>query len=147
MHIFHKSLKQGQVGEESFMRLYPHKLIRLDGKIADFELENGDTIELKSDSYSIERTPNFFMERWSDIDKGKPGGPWQALEKDIKYYIYYFPINQKYFTFETKILVSRLNSIINNNELQPVQIPNIKWTTVGFKVPRVNVQEIVIEEN
>lgn len=127
---FKDDLGRGQKGETAFHSLYPH-LTRLSGRGADFIDEStGETYEIKTDYYD---SPNFFMERWSDVDKGKPGGPWQSEEKKITYYVYLFIQQGELYIFSVKDLVSRLNEIKNPNARL---IQNRTWTTMGYIVPK-----------
>ena len=143
IHIFRKSLKVGQSGEELFLSLCKIPMIRLDGFKADFRiLKSGRTIELKTDSYDCDRTKNFFIERFSDSVKLTPGGPWQSLGKGIDYFIYFFSKNKKFWQFETKELVNRLDRIIQNKEL--IEIKNEEYTTKGYKIPRSEVEDLAI---
>lgn len=129
---FKRDLQKGKEYEQEFQRIFPHPVIPLDGKVADFKMVgNGNTIELKSDFHD---TPNYFMERYSDSAKKSPGGPWQALEKGVFWFVVYFPKTNKYHMFKTKELVSKLD------ELAPIlasrNIPNIRWITMGYIVPK-----------
>jgi hypothetical protein len=89
IHEFKKSLAYGNRKEHELCSMFP-ELEPMDGYIADMKIRsNGKTIDLKSDRYDLNKTGNFFMERYSYADKN--GGPWQAKDKDIDYYVYQFP--------------------------------------------------------
>lgn len=140
MFIFDNSLREGQKGEELFHKAFPDRLEKLDGFKNDFILDGKYFIELKSDYYDINRTPNFFMERWGDKEKKSPGGPWQALLNGNHYYIYFFPKNGIYYSFTTKELVDRLEKIIY--DLPLIDIPNKTWITQGYKINRELLRDI-----
>lgn len=142
MFIFEKSLREGQKGEEIFHGKYPF-LNRLDGLKSDFDF-GGRKIELKSDYYCATKTSNFFIERWSDKDKQKDGGPWQALENGNDYYLYYFVKNNKLFIFDCKKLVETLEVLIKNYSL--VDIKNKSWITQGYKIPREELESLFLDE-
>ncbi len=142
--IFENSLKEGQKGEELFLNIFKDRLVRLDGKNADFKLLDGRTVELKSDYYDNNKTSNFFFERYSDKDRLTNGGPWQALDKNIDLFVYWFPKNKTIYVFNTKKLVEKLNSIVESYEL--VDIPNKSWITSGYKIPRNYLQDIILQE-
>lgn len=129
VHDFKESLAVGHAGEASFMLLMPG-LTRLDGRKNDFVIEaTGETVELKTDSYCMTNTSNFFMERWSSWADQKPGGPWQSKST---YYVYYFKQNNTAFVFKT----DELRAFLETQTFRGITIPNKGWTTVGFKVPR-----------
>ena len=100
MFIFEDSLKKGDYGEKIFYDYFKDKLEKQDGIVHDFKIKNTDIyIELKSDYYDIDKTENFFIEKYSDKNRNKYGGPWQALLNNNKYYIYFFVKNKILFIF------------------------------------------------
>jgi hypothetical protein len=101
-------------------------------------------VELKTDFYDMSETPNFFFERWSDRDKAKPGGPWQALLNGSEWFVYFFIKNDCAFWFETDKLVNELERI--TAKLKLVDIVNVKWVTQGFRVPRAELKDIAVEQ-
>jgi hypothetical protein len=132
---FKGQLRTGQIGEVLFHLAHAGTLTRTDGRKADFLCAlTGDGTELKTDSYDMEKTPFFFMERFSDAEKRSPGGPWQAASHGAKYFAYFFVTNLTFFRFETEKLVAKLDELLPS--LTPVPISNKSWTTVGYKVPR-----------
>lgn len=146
-HNFQDSLAIGKEGERVFFQKYSRKLKLLlrDGFKEDFVAgRDREMVELKTDSYDMLSTPNFFMERYSDIDKKKPGGPWQSLAKGIGTFIYYYIKNDVYFLFNTTDLVHRLNDIIG--EMKPIRILNRGWITTGYKVPRIALEDLNLND-
>ena len=136
---FNNSLKEGQYGEELFAKKYEEKLERLDGLKNDFRvIKSGKTIELKGDYYDMNRTPNFFIERFSY--RNEIGGPWQALANNNDFFVYWFIKNKVEYIFKTKELVERLDKIVDNYELTSIQ--NIHHVTRGYKIPRTELEDI-----
>lgn len=133
MHIFGKSLAVGKRGEALLLAAWPELIPIPGGRKGDFTLD-GVKVELKTDSYKLDKTENFFIERWSDVDKKKPGGPWQSKEHEAVIFVYFYSSDMVAYIFNTVKLVKALEGIIKG--LKPVNIPNIAWTTVGYKVPR-----------
>lgn len=132
MHIFKDSLAKGSAGEALFHQNMPH-LKRLDGRKSDFIDEaTGETYELKTDSYDMDATPNFFIEVYSDLRRKKVGGPAQALDNGTTYWVYMFRKNRTMFIFKTVELVEALKDI----KLPIVRIQNMSWVTTGMKVER-----------
>lgn len=134
-HDFSSSLAKGQAGEGLFLSIT--KLKKLDGRRHDFIDEaTGETYELKTDSYDETRTKNFFIELWSDYDRGTKGGPEQALQHGSTYWVYLFPTNGVYYKFRTAELCKLLKELYKQHSFREVKIPNKTWTTVGALVPR-----------
>lgn len=136
---FAVDLKRGQAGEELLLKHWPG-LVRLDGRKADFRTEEGKLLELKTDSYDMNKTANFFIERWSDVDQLKPGSVWQSSGHGVDLFVYMFPANKTYFIFKVDSLLAELEPIIK--DLEPVHVPNRSWTTVGYKVPRAKLAHL-----
>ena len=137
-----KQLSYGLAAEEELCHRHPKKLTKVTGhRKWDLEDVQGNRYEIKTDTYNMDKTQNFFMERWSVLDKKKPGGPWQALHHGADIFIYYFPANRTYFECkQLKTLVKRLNSLTKKSGL--VYIPNSGWTTAGYKVRRDDVADL-----
>lgn len=133
----------GQAGEARFLSHY-QDVVRLDGRGADFAVNSGRTIELKSDSYTTEQTANFFMERWSDVDAGKPGGPFQALDKGLHYFVYAYASGEC-FWFLTTELVKFLEQ--TSAEYQYREIANRAWRGAGWLVPRERLAHLVVKQD
>jgi hypothetical protein len=129
---FQTDLKRGQAGEHILHTLLPH--LEKMGRTADFRCNvTGCTFEVKAD-YTA--TDNFFMERWSDVEKKKPGGPWRSKEENVQFYVYLFPKEGIGYTFSTKKLVSVLEKM---QGLRMVSIANRAWITKGLLVPKEKV--------
>lgn len=142
MHHFGSSLAKGKRGEDLLSELWP-ELQRLDGRKGDFTW-NGIKVELKTDSYDMAKTKNFFLEVWSDVDKGKPGGPWQALQHGAELFCYFYSNNLTMYIFDTQALVYYLDGL-PKDYYQSVKVPNRTWTTVGYKVPREDLKHLYLE--
>lgn len=138
MADFKTDLARGHEGEEAFHRLRP-ELIRLDGRGADFIDANGKTYEIKTDSYT---SGNFFIEVFSDLERGKKGGPWQSAEKKIDFYVYSFPKLAITYIFIVDDLLAQL-ALIKNPNVRSVK--NRSWITVGWlvKINELNPHEVI----
>lgn len=142
VHDFKRSLKVGQKGEAEFHSLFADVLTRSSGYLEDFVITaTGKKCELKVDSYDITKTINYFMERFSYGDKA--GGPWQSLEKDIDFFIYYFPIGNTIAIWDTKALVKRLDKITADQYI--INIRNTSHNTRGFKVKRADLADLELD--
>lgn len=130
---FHKDLKRGEAGQLQFLSLFPG-LVQTDGKKGDFLAPDGSKIELKTDFYPMAKTANFFMERYSSIEVGSPGGPWQAAAHGCDWFVYFYTPDTTGFIFKCSDLLQQLEAI--EAKLVPVEVRNVRWTTVGYKVPR-----------
>jgi hypothetical protein len=131
----------GQAGEARFLAHY-QDIRRLDGRGGDFVGNSGRLIELKSDAYSTEKTPNFFMERWSDVDAQKPGGPFQARQKGLFYFVYTYGSGECYW-FIVDPLVDYLTRTADEYEYR--EIMNRAWRGGGFLVPRERLAHLVVK--
>lgn len=138
---FEEQLKVGNKGEKIFTSLYKD-IEKADGIKYDFIL-NSKTIELKTDTYSMDKTPNFFMEHISDIKSGKLGGPWRALNDNVDYFVYMF-INEKMcFWFEPKPLVDFLDEHIKTASYKVIR--NRGWTSHGYAVKRDILKHLLVK--
>lgn len=144
MHNFQSSLRKGQAGEELLLTLWPG-LTKLDGRRSDFVTSEGETVELKTDSYTVEKTANFFIELVSDLQRFKVGGPAQALNNKTTYWVYLYPASKVLYIFETDKLVKEIHKLLLTEKLVPCLIPNKSWTTMGIKVPRELLSHIYTE--
>lgn len=138
---FKAQLRAGQIGEVLFEHANKDNLLKLDGFQSDFIFKpTGEGLELKTDYYSMDKTPNFFFERYSDKAKQSPGGPWQAKEHGSGLFVYFFVPSLTYFTFNTDQLIGRLEVLLP--ELDPWDVQNKSHTTVGYRVAREGVADI-----
>lgn len=130
---FTTSLRFGDAGEAIWYQAHPG-LERIDGLKGDFVDPEGRKWELKTDLWSMEKTPNFFFERYSDAARKSPGGPYQALQHGCVYFCYFYIANMTYFKFHCAELVEALDLILPG--LTPTEVQNKGYTTVGYRVPR-----------
>jgi hypothetical protein len=143
MHNFKDSLIKGQAGEALFLQYMPH-LQKLDGRQSDFvDSLTGERYELKTDSYDPARTPNMFIEHYSDVSREKPGGPLQALAHGSTYWCYFFPKALTCYIFVTSHLLEALPRLTADLELKLIR--NRGWTTSGWAVPRTRLQHLYKE--
>lgn len=134
-------LHLGNRGEELFMEYYHEPLIVYPEHKADFKrLSDGKLVELKTDSYNMDKTPYFFFERWSDVHKKKPGGPWRSTRDRVGVFVYMFVRHNVYYEFDSKELVARLNRLTSKQGL--VYVKNKAWVTGGYKVEREALKDI-----
>lgn len=140
---FKSDLNRGLAGQQIFAKLFAD-LKQTDGKRGDFLLPDSTKVEVKADFYNMNDTQNYFIERYSSIEVGSPGGPWQAAAHHAEYYAYLYIQNLHVSIWHTPSLLSQLEAI--ESSLKPVNVRNKSWTTVGYKVPRLLlVPDIVYE--
>jgi hypothetical protein len=138
---FYKSKGQGDIGESLFFQAHEGRLEKIDGLKGDFVLkETGQKLELKTDLWVMDRTPNFFMERYSNKATQSPGGPWQSAAHGSDLFIYFYVKDLTFYQFETKKLVEALERIVPT--LAPTDIPNTGYVTQGYRVPRTMLADI-----
>lgn len=139
---FNKDLKIGANGEEQFQKRFQVALIKQDGLQADFTVSNkvGSGLELKTDTYD---SPNFFIERYSDLWKQTPGGPWQAI-KHSKYFAYYFVNKDVYYLFDLETFVPELEAYIASKNPRKVEVNNRRYSTGGYVIPINDIKHLAI---
>lgn len=141
-YSFKSQLKIGAFGESLFLMANPELRPNCDLH-GDFLRPDGGKVELKTDMWSIDATPNYFIERFSDKAARSPGGPWQSLSHGAATFCYFFLPSLTFFTFDTKQLVGRLETILPT--LSPVDVRNTSHITQGYRVPRALLQDIATE--
>lgn len=135
MSDFFESRAQGDIGELMFLEAHKGQLIKDNTRGRDFTLLFSDEgVELKSDFFSFEKTPNFFFERYSNTEFQTAGGPWRAKEEGTRWFVYLFVDSLTAFRFDVNDLVRVLDEIAPTLELRSVK--NRSWTTLGYLVPR-----------
>lgn len=147
---FQRQLEVGNNGEALLLEHYRSTegqvLHKIDAKspIGDFLLQpSGKIVEVKTDTYLMERTPNFFMEFHSNLEKKTLGGPWRAFDLGADIFLYLFLNNRTYFEFSSpQKLVQRCEDIIKKGKLKPMRILNKSWITTGYKIPRNEVRDL-----
>ena len=132
--------KVGDKGETLFLQYYPNYK-KGDGFIADFLLGE-QKIELKTDTWSMEDTENFFMEYISDIKRGNPGGPFRAREEGVDVYVYFYIKNKTFYWFDVVSLTDFLYEYIKDKKYKTVK--NKAWITSGYTVPRSTIEHLAI---
>ena len=142
---FKDQLKVGDKGEKIFFDNYPADLMLYSGREYDFVCkESKKKIEVKTDTYNMDKTVNFFFERYSDLNKETPGGPWRAKQDKVDTFCYLFLKNNMCFEFpDVKKLVNRLKILTKKKGL--VYIKNTAWTTAGYKIKREDVKDLYIK--
>ena len=144
MSDFKSDLHTGQKGESLLLELWP-ELIRQDGFHFDFLTPDCCALELKTDTYDMQKTDNFFIERWSDLHKKRPGGPFQALGRGASLFAYLYIKNKKCFVFNTVDLIKHVMELENKKQVSLVYIRNVAWTTTGYKIPRDSVKHLILK--
>lgn len=145
---FKEQLNVGNSGEDLFIKLYKDlNPSKGDGKIEDIILGDSKTIEIKTDSYDINKTPNLFIEHYGNISKKKFGGPWRALNDNIDYFVYLFIKQRHFFWFSPKKLVERVELLHSRNMVESKYIRNPHYETLGYIVNRNLLTDIIIRED
>ncbi len=144
---FQASLSLGALGETLYFQANCGDLKKIDGMNGDFIWSStGEKVELKSDYYKMEKTPNFFIERYSDKEKKTPGGPWRALQDGSTIFVYFYIQNLTYFTFRCEELCAFLTEQMLKEKCTPCDVVNKSWTTLGYRVPRTAVEHLATKE-
>ncbi len=143
---FGRQLAVGNTGEELFKRCYsglkPQKSV---DRSADFILSDGKKVELKTDTYGMRDTENFFMEMFGSIDGAKLGGPWRAMQDGVDYFVYHYIKDKTYFWFNTVTLCRELDNLIGAGQVVSKDIRNATWSSRGYLVPRPLLEPVQIK--
>jgi len=143
---FNKQLKMGNKGEEFFIQCYQEiKARKGNGRVVDIMINEDETVELKSDQYSLEDTPNFFIERYGNLDKLKDGSVWKSSLDKINWFVYYYVPDRTFFWFKVEELKDFMEE--NMAKFQQRKIRNIGWEALGFLVPREQVRHLIKKED
>jgi hypothetical protein len=139
---FKEQLEVGTRGEELFLEHYPKKLTIHPGFDGDFIIDKtGEKIELKTDTYNMDKTENFFIERYSDLYKESPGSAWQAYQHGCTKFCYYFVRHNLWYEFnDLPKLIERLEDLTAN--MGYVRVKNKAWITAGYKIKRVLLEDL-----
>lgn len=140
--VFEDSYKSGLKGEILIADRLKNYLIHVNQPYEpDFFHKTGKFyLELKSDYYTM-NTGNFFIERYSNKNKKTDGGPWQALNKNAKKYMYFYVKDEVLFVMDTEKMIEILDKILPN--YTPLDIRNKTHITVGYKIPRYELKEAI----
>lgn len=135
-----EQLAVGSRGEALFAEYYPEPVTVFAPHKADFRrVSDGALIELKTDDYNLEKTENFFFERYGNLERTKPGGPWRARKDRVSVFVYYFVRHNIMFEFETKALCKVLEKLTKKMGL--ICVKSQGWAVLGWKVPIADVLE------
>jgi len=145
---FDEQLRIGRKGERLLLLKWPDPVCKhevLTGP--DFVDSKGRVIELKTDTYDMDRTHNFFFERFSNVETQSPGGIWQAALKGSTCFVYLFINNKRWFIFEDlPALCAKVEQLIIDKNLVMHKVQNRNWVTGGYKIPRAAVRDLYREE-
>jgi len=139
---FKAQLEVGNRGEELFMEHYPKKLVIYPERDGDFlEVYSGKKIELKTDTYNMNKSENFFFERYSNNETKTPGSVWQAQGHGCDIFCYMFVRHNLWYQFNNlEALSTRLDEEYGKKGL--IWIKNKGYFSAGWKVPRESLSDL-----
>lgn len=141
---FKKQLTIGSTGENLFLKHYAPDAGKADGRKYDLTYKE-KKVELKTDTYPMQKTENFFMERYGSIEDKKEGGPWRANTDGVDYFVYFYLANKVFFWFETAPLVEFLDK--HTLTMRGKTVANRGYVTLGFAVNREALRHLIIRED
>jgi hypothetical protein len=145
---FERQMSIGEQGVRFLLDRFPGVLEATSGRHGDLRIrKTNDLIEVKTDSHLFSETPNFFFERFSNLDRQTPGGPWQAKANGCKYYAYLFLEESKLYVFNVDSLLAYLESIIPVRSPVNVLQKGSGWTTQGYGINRNQFKDLYKEVN
>jgi phage FluMu protein Com len=132
-------------GQNIFLQQYPdYEATTGYNKIDFIHKTDGTKVELKTDFYDMDKTANFFFERFSNHRTKTLGGPFSAAEAEVDYFIYFFIKNSRCFWFKPKELCEFLDNWKGSKSL--VSVRNQGYMTLGIKCPRKLVESLYVKE-
>lgn len=137
-------MAMGDNGERLFAESYWH--LNPVKSTADLKYDFDTTlgrVELKTDSYPMDKTPNFFIEKFSDMTKESLGGPWRAAADGIELFVYHFINDGTFFWFKSSELCALSDTLITKRRER--WIKNKAWTTLGYVIPREEFKKILLQ--
>lgn len=140
---FLADLKFGQAAEAKLLEKYGELLEALDGKTGDFLIKNTNLkIEYKVDRYDANKWPNLILERYRSGTKN--GGPFQALDHECRYFLYYFEKNDLLFFYDTYQLCRRITMLVKKHKFPLETISNGSYNTSYYRIPRNLLADIAL---
>jgi hypothetical protein len=134
---FKNQYVQGVKGEDLFIKSYIHFYPKKgDGKKTDIILNDGSKIELKTDFYSMKKTPNFFMEEFGNYEKKTIGGPKKSLLDGNNFFVYLYYPEKMFYWFLPKMLVNKINKLKKEGKAEQKFINNGSYITKGYLIER-----------
>lgn len=143
---FPKQLKFGKTGEKLFCDYYHNEDAKLvECKEFDVYINGNERVELKTDSYSMDKTENMFIEKIGNTQTNKPGGPFLSVINDIKYFVYFYIQDKTFYWFRPRDLCDYIDK--NIEKLKMHRIFNYGWSSIGYLVNRKDVEHLVIRKD
>lgn len=139
---FKSQLGVGNAGENLFLKKYKGAVKSTTDLKYDFLLDC-KTVELKTDTYPMEKTPNYFMEQYGSIEDRKLGGPWRAARDKVDFFVYLYLADKKFFWFNTADLVKHLEKV--TKDMRGKTVLNRGYTSLGFAISRESVEHLLIK--
>lgn len=142
---FHDQLKKGKLGEELFIKCYPGlNPILSDDKKYDILVNENEKLELKSDSWSMSDTPNFFFEKISHNRTKTIGGVYRTSQDGIDHFVYLFVKDLTFFWFNSHNLVQFLEWSGDDDKRRIKYVKNKDYYTIGSLFSREECKEIIL---
>lgn len=140
---FKEQLNWGIEKEKQFLEVCHITDLELaDTRKYDFTNKAGLKVELKSDSYPMDKTPNFFIEVFSVYERGRLGGPYQSLMHGANTFVYCYWKSNTYFWFPDLLaLCQRLHEM----KLELTMVKNVGYSGAGAKIRREELQDLYEE--
>lgn len=143
---FQKQLKFGKNGESLFCEYY-HKENAKNVNCREFDcyINGNEKCEIKTDSYSMDKTENMFIEKIGNDQNNKPGGPFLSVLHDIKYFVYYYINDNTFFWFKPQDLVDYIDK--NMHKLKEKKIFNYGYSSIGYLIKRDDISHLIIRKD
>lgn len=143
---FQSQLKKGEKGEQYFIKCYSELHPRKSSaREVDIFINDNQKVELKTDSYDPDETPNFFIELIGSTKTGKLGGPHLSVENNVDFFVYHYSVDSSFYWFKPSDLVKYIDDF--GHEFQKREIMNRGWSSLGLLIPRERVKHLLVRKD
>lgn len=139
----------GKDGERDFINAYSRFQPTLStDRRWDIILWNGAKVELKTDTYRMNESPNYFLEQFTvSYGQRKIAGPWRAKEDCADYFVYYFYKDATFFWFDPKTLCPVIDSYLVNSPMDYKYISNGTYYALGYPIARQAFDAVLMKKH
>jgi len=138
---FKKQYDKGLKGEDYFCKCY-HSLNPVKSSIREVDvfIDKNKKVEIKSDSYSEDDTPNIFIELIGNTKTGKLGGPFLSKSNSVDWFVYHYTKDKTFYWFDVNELCDFVDK--NAHKYKQKEIRNVAWSSIGICIPREDLKNI-----
>ncbi len=139
---FKEQMKVGDKGEKFFIKCY-HKLNprKSTTREVDIVINDNEKVEIKCDSYKMDKTPNMFLEKEGSNITGKLGGAHRAVQDNLDWFVYLYISDRTFYWFRPNDLKKFIDK---NKDLPERKVFNRGYHSTGVLIDRKLVKDIAV---